>query len=253
MFEILRDPLWQFIGAVLALVAIIVSVFLYRRQRRNKELSYEIISNTALLTMEEDVRQKMQILFNGKPMEQVYLVVLRIVNSGNLPILTTDYVRPVSLSFGEEAQILTAEIAETNPRSLHASAKIDGKRVVILPTLLNQGDTIKLKMLVGKSIGQITVDGRIVGVKDIKKTRELVYPLVGLVLTTISTILILIGFASIGLNSVLGRPVDPLHLLCLVVGYVIVCAIGFTDPRLRRFLSALFRREREELKEFYET
>ena len=51
MFDLLRDPLWQFIGALLALLAIGVSVALYLIQRRKKRLSYEIVSNSSLLTM----------------------------------------------------------------------------------------------------------------------------------------------------------------------------------------------------------
>jgi len=46
MPEALRDPIWQFIGAVLAFAAIVISILLYFMQRRRKALSYEIVSRT---------------------------------------------------------------------------------------------------------------------------------------------------------------------------------------------------------------
>jgi len=172
MFDILRDPMWQFVAVILGILAILISYILYRKQSQKKSLEYEIISSTPLLSMEEEVRGKLQMFFNKEPVKQVHLIQVRIFNSGNMPILSTDFKRPVGLSFGEEAQILTAEIAEVNPDSLEASTTIEDEEVVLVPTLLNQGDSVKLKMLVSKFDGQIAVKGRIVGIKDIHESPE---------------------------------------------------------------------------------
>lgn len=51
MPEILRDPVWQFIGAIFALAAIVIVVIIYWMQRQRKSLSYEIISCTPLLSV----------------------------------------------------------------------------------------------------------------------------------------------------------------------------------------------------------
>ena len=165
--EILRDQIWQFVGAAFGLVAIIVSIVLWWTQRRRKALSFDIISRTPLLSVEDKVKGKLQILFDGEPVQDVHLATVIIINSGNIPITSADYERPVNLSFGEEAQILTAEVTETNPDSLQASVDIEATRVVLKPVLLNGGDSITLKLLVSR-LGGISVDGRIVGVKDIR-------------------------------------------------------------------------------------
>jgi hypothetical protein len=73
------------------------------------------------------------------------------------------------------SEILVSEVVETRPRNLDVSLEIDKERVKIMPVLLNQGDSITLKVLVnapselhfGKNIA---VEGRIVGVRNIKKT-----------------------------------------------------------------------------------
>lgn len=158
----------------------------FLKQRRKKALSYEILSQTPLLSVKEEVKGKVEILFDKKPVQQVHLVEIRLVNSGNVPIKAEEFERPINLSFGEEAQIFTAEVAETTPKSLRAKVVIEKKIVVLQPTLLNEGDSIKLKMLVAK-FAKVNLDGRIVGVKEIsefieKKTRYMALTIMGLIL-----------------------------------------------------------------------
>ena len=84
MPEFLRDPAWQFAGAMFALLAIFVSLLLYRAEKRRKALSYEILSRTPLLSMAEVIEGKLQILFEGEPVSSVHLVVLRCHCSGKM-------------------------------------------------------------------------------------------------------------------------------------------------------------------------
>jgi len=46
-----------------------------------------------------------------------------------------------------------------------------GKEVTLSPVMLNDGDSITLKMLVNKFGGEVVVDGRIVGVKEIMQSK----------------------------------------------------------------------------------
>ena len=218
MSDILRDPMWQFVAVLIAISAILISCALYWKQRRSKGLSYEILSRTPLLSINEEVKGKLQVLFDKKPVQQVHLVEIMLVNSGNVSILADDFERPVSLSFGEEAQILSASIAETNPDSLQASIVNDGKKVVLTPTLLNQGDLIKTKMLVSKFNNQIAVDGRIVGVKNIQHVSEKL--LRRLILMTIGLFLVLAGIV----NALLSIEPVPLYgsLILFISGYCLM-------------------------------
>ena len=171
MWEFLRDPMWQFVAVLLGLVAIFVSIFVFLKQRMHKSLSYEILSLNPLLSVKNEIKSELQILYRGKTVEQVHLIVLKIINTGNMPILSKDYEHPISLSFGEEAKILTAEITEKNPDSLRPSARIEEKGVVLTPILLNSEDSVTLKMLVTR-FSKFTVYGRIAGVKEIKEVEK---------------------------------------------------------------------------------
>lgn len=238
MMDILRDPVWQFIGVILAVVAIIISIALYRRQRRHKALSYEIISRIPLLGMEEEIKGNLQILFNGKPVQQVHLIVVKIINSGNMPIVFTDYERPISLSFGEKAQILTAEVAETNPDSLRAAAEIEGKKVVLTPILLNQEDSITLKMLVNEFSEQITVNGRVVGVKDICESVEKLFSSIALTVSGLALVLIaVIGFFQVTIS----HPLRWIFWLSLILGYLMMVTGLFLRPSYRKILLAMLK------------
>lgn len=174
MLEIIRDSLWQFITVVIAIIAIIVSIILYLIQRRRKALSWEIISNTPLLSIDEEIKGDLQILFAGKPVQDIQLIILKIINSGNIPIKYTEYERPIYLKLGENAQILSAKVTEKNPSNLETSVKInkEGTRAELEPTLMNEGDSFTIKMLVNQFDGQIIVDDRVEGVKvkEIQKT-----------------------------------------------------------------------------------
>ena len=242
MFEILRDPIWQFIAVILALAAILISIFLYQKQRRRKALSYEIISRTPLLSMEEEVKGKLQILFDKKPVQQVHLIVVRIVNSGNLPILSPDYERPIGFSFGEKGKILTTEVVETYPSSLRASVRIEGEKVVLDSALLNQGDSIKLKILVSQFDGQIAVDGRIVGVKDIQESSEKSAQF----LITIATGICLTAVGTIGVVQIpMEEPLWWIFVLLLSSGYLLyVIPVARRLYRVRRKLLKFFEVER---------
>jgi len=171
MWEFLRDSMWQLVAVLLALVAVFVPILVYLKQRTRKSLSYEILSLNPLLSVENEIKGDVQILYQSKTVEQVHLIVLKIINTGNMPILSTDYERPISLSFGEESKILTTEITGKNPDSLRPSARIEEGMIVLAPILLNVRDSVTLKMLVNK-FGKVTVDGRIAGVREIKETEK---------------------------------------------------------------------------------
>lgn len=187
----LRDP--KVIVSLLA-ICVTVAVFLVGQWWwRRKALTYSA-SVTRLLSVHESVRSRVQILLDGTTAaEDVSLVVVTLRNSGHEPIKTADFERPLRIDCGERAEILTLELVETRPPDLKPELKLEGAdssgtagswsfplwsggaagaaahTVVVTPLLLNKGDSLKLKALVNR-MGAITVNGRIAGVKEIKRT-----------------------------------------------------------------------------------
>lgn len=75
--DILRDPIWQFVGALLGLVAIGVTVYPFLVQKNKKSLSYKIENKTALLTVNDEIKGKLQIVYDGIPIKDVHLILYR--------------------------------------------------------------------------------------------------------------------------------------------------------------------------------
>ncbi|MDT7540166.1 MAG: hypothetical protein QOE33_70 [Acidobacteriota bacterium] len=165
--ELLRDPLWQFIGVILALIAIAISFFIHYLQRQRKSLAYEITANTPVLTVNEQIEGKIEVLYENIPVNNVRLVTVKVINNGNVPITSNDYERKLSFILKGEVKILSSEILETYPESLETPISVDENKITIEPILMNRKDYIVLKALVSNFEGKIDADARIIGVNKV--------------------------------------------------------------------------------------
>lgn len=187
-WEIFRDQIWNFIGVIIAILTIVVTLIIFLLQRRQKEISYEITSKTALLTTKEKIQGKIKILYNNTEVQNVNFYELKISNTGNLGIPSEDYERPIRFIFDSKVEILSAEIINSNPKSLTTEVEINNNEIIINPILMNSKDSFTLKTIVSNSgETEVIVDARVKDVKEIKKLGEsnmrLVYAGIGLLLT----------------------------------------------------------------------
>ena len=171
LFNFMRDPMWQFIGVVIALVALVVAITAIVIQLRRKNLSYEVV-NIPLLTVEEEIAGILRILYDEQPVRDVRLIKIRLVNSGQLPITPEEYIEPITVDFGEEAKILSVDVFEKNPPDIHGTSTRDGGKVTFSPVLLNSGDFLSIKMLVSHFKTSPVVSARIVGIKRIRQAKD---------------------------------------------------------------------------------
>jgi len=88
-YDIWRDPVWQFIGAlaailfgVVAVVSLIIAVKAYRLQNKRKELTYQIEVDTPLVSVDKTLKSDVEIRYRGNVVENVRLVLIKIWNSG---------------------------------------------------------------------------------------------------------------------------------------------------------------------------
>ena len=122
--------------------------------------------------MNEEIKGKVRIAFEGKFVSDVYLVVLQISNDGNVSIMASDFERPLSIAFGETSKILSAEVTNVTPKTLKPFLDIDTNRIILQPLLLNSKDSITIKLLLTQYKGRIETDARIVGVREVRKAGE---------------------------------------------------------------------------------
>ena len=101
--DVLRDPLWQFVGVSLTIISIGIALFVLHGR---KSFSYEVESANNLVLLRENT-SSVQVLYDGSIVQNVWLVVVRFRNSGNVPITVEDFYERVSVCFGRSSQILS--------------------------------------------------------------------------------------------------------------------------------------------------
>lgn len=192
------------IPIILTAISVTVSIILWRKGRSHKALSYEIVSSTSLLKKHDELGKKFKIFFEDKEIkENVFLVLLRIINTGNVPIEKKDFNQDITIETNN-SKILIAEVKETTPKNLYV--KIDNLGaglVVVSPLLLNNKEEMIIKLLVKSSDetpfkkDELIVASRIVGVSEITKVKQsrtkeifmvvaIIFTLTSLIITTLN-------------------------------------------------------------------
>ncbi len=189
MINFLRDPIWQFIGAILAIVTIIISIYLYYLQKTKKSLAYDVLIDSPLLSTKDGLESRVQILFDNKVVQNVSVFAVKISNDGNVPILAADFAEPLCILFGDNAKILEAEVFECYPTSLKPKIIIQKNNITLEPLLLNSGDSITLKLVLSKEKKSFEANARIVGVSKLSEgsvsNKYLFYTVIGLAIAFI--------------------------------------------------------------------
>jgi hypothetical protein len=168
VLDFLRDPIWQFIGCLVGLLALGIGTWASLRGRA-KKLVYEVIAQTPLLNFDLDsANQRLILLFNEKPIHNAEIVLTKIINAGSAPIRPDDYERPLRVTTGKSSKILDAKVVRTHPESLVVPiSTVEDASLTFDSILLNPGDYFVVQAIVVPGAA-ISVDGRIAGVKEIK-------------------------------------------------------------------------------------
>lgn len=175
MLDFLRDQLWQFVGVAISVVSIVVSIIFSLKQRARKGLTYKIES-TSLVSIKDKAKGKIQILYDLKPISDADLVLLKIWNSGNQPILQTDYEDPITFNFGSKTEILSHDVIETVPNNIKkkVSMRIDSNNLIINPLLLNAGYSIIIKLVLSKFEGEVNAETLIPGLNALQEAGSMI-------------------------------------------------------------------------------
>jgi hypothetical protein len=155
------------------LVTIVVgfgaAIYQIKRTKVHKALSFDLKSKTKLFTLHDEKVGTLEILFNGQPVRNAHIFILVIFNSGDLPIATPDYEKPIEIVFSKTAEILSAAVIEKIPVDLNVEFEMARDSVQLKPMLLNKGDAITFKFMLSEDSSDPSVSGRIVGVSRITK------------------------------------------------------------------------------------
>jgi len=146
---------WSIHNTVTAFLITLLTIFvglitsswlIHQKLSISKELSWNVISDIHVLSINKELTH---ILLDKYPLPDAHLLILKLSNSGNLPILREDFEDAIQFNFGNEIKILSAEIVNTEPGELkdRVPFKVDTENAFLGPLLLNSKDTITFKVL----------------------------------------------------------------------------------------------------------
>ncbi len=168
MGESLRDTIWTFIGAILALTAIIVSILIYLAQKQRKRLRVENVAWMPLARIGSQGIEGLEVTYKGRSLANPSIIMARISNPGNAAIQSADFEAPITLEFEKNTEILETSVVETQPNGIPVSAEIKASTAVLSPHLLNPGDVVVVRIFVGNGKPKFKPFARIAGVRVIE-------------------------------------------------------------------------------------
>lgn len=160
---------WTVAGTVLAFLAIVVPMIIYLHQRERKELAFGALSIRSFLTASDELDGRVSVTFDGFPVKDIRLVVLGVSNTGNVPILAREFDRPFTVSFGDKARVLTADVIEQQPGNLGVKVNARDQDIQFTPVLLNPGDSFATQLLIAAPEIHIYADVRVIGVASLEQ------------------------------------------------------------------------------------
>jgi hypothetical protein len=174
----LRDPVWQFIGALIGAVTLFATFYFFFVQREVKSLQVVILSNTSLVEVEQSIASRIKIMYEDQSIANLSLFQVKLENNGNQIIREVDYVRPIKFVFPTSAEVIEATLLDSDPRNIGITLQKEQNTVVLLPFLLNAKERIIIRLLVinmptSKSIYPFEVDARIAGIKDVARVNAI--------------------------------------------------------------------------------
>jgi hypothetical protein len=118
---------------------------------------------------------ELEVVLDGETVDDPVIVSVRMVNTGDRAILSTDFHEPLAVQLLGSQRIVSATVTSSRPSDLRPQLSVDESRVVISPTLINPGDLIELQVIASGPVRDVAMQGRVADVVPVKR-QGLPYP-----------------------------------------------------------------------------
>lgn len=227
-----ENPRMVIIGIPCIIFGILIIAWISVKGRKITRLYYQITADKSVLAVQEaeEIKGRVQVLLDNKPVRNAQLVGLKIWNSGTLTIKPEAYVHnSFTIKFGDGVEILEAKVVKTLPNSIQSEIKLqtDLQNVIIAPPTLYKQNAIFLNVLLTKYHGKVDIESMQLKEGRIIKWDKTLYAQLIKLGVIYYSILLLIFFVSLTIGILI------LWLLSFV-------NINFSEPDLFTFYVYLF-------------
>jgi hypothetical protein len=156
------------VSALAAIIGIPISILIYRFSQERKHLDYEFLSVVRLLADQATrLAGELELRFKGDVIKDPYLLLVRLINTGNKPLEVEDFEQPIRIDL--DVPVLSAWVAKAEPKDFAPDLSWRGNSVFLPGALFNQGDWVAVSVLADGEPKERSVGVRIVGVKEPRK------------------------------------------------------------------------------------
>ena len=157
------------IPVILGIIGILLPIAL----EDEKQLSLEVIENKPLISVDQKIREEINISYNDKVVERLFLLTVKFVNDGDFGINgKTDIVESIEISLrGDNCKILGEPEILENPSDIKLAfyPAMDQKTVKFDFDLMNSNDYFLMDILyTANALACPNLDFKIVDIKDIE-------------------------------------------------------------------------------------
>ncbi|AFV23302.1 hypothetical protein Mpsy_1093 [Methanolobus psychrophilus R15] len=163
----------QVILTVIAIIAaIVIPVFIYKLNIKRKRLQCVIYPNLSLIDIKPQIRDYIEIHYKGEIVNNLSMLEVKIVNNGDIPITQQDISIPLTFEFSDNANLISDEVIEKNPKEIEVIVLHNSSREGTLKysfDLLNQKDYFKIRFTcIGKSPKLNIISAHIKDIKNLE-------------------------------------------------------------------------------------
>lgn len=129
---------------LMMVLGVALPIFFYTTSRKFKALTATIEASASVVELREPIPE-LAILYKGKEIEQLHVLVLKITNTGKLDIEPEDFVGP--LHFNTGANVVDAKIVEKHPNNLGVALEAVGPdKVAFTKSLFKVGEWFSVRV-----------------------------------------------------------------------------------------------------------
>src|SRR5690242_4257701 len=100
---------YAWIAAIIAGIVLLAVNLWITKRRAQKALSYWTVTDTPLVRTRQGAKGKIEILYEGKPVDSVRLVEIELRNTGGKEIEAKDFAEPVRITFPDGLDLYELE------------------------------------------------------------------------------------------------------------------------------------------------
>jgi hypothetical protein len=160
VIEAIRDPVWQFVGVLVAVLSLAAAFWIYWLQQQTKELAFGLLSARRLLSVSDELSSRVTVQLDGISVGSLHLLVFGLKNSGHRAVVPADFEQHLCIQFSD-GQVVSAEIAAQIPSDLGAKLTTSDTTVELQPILLNSGDQMLLQVLLSSATPRYALEARV--------------------------------------------------------------------------------------------